>query len=361
MASDRFNLTRQQTLQLAEKIAEEYRDQDLVLTLRQLYYQFVARGHETNGQHVYKRLGEVLSDARLTGDFPMDLLEDRGRDVGGSAYEIQLDVAEASQNIQDEVRRGPTQWLWAQPWIAQTTVPYVWIEKDALAGVFQKPCKDMGVGLFACRGYPSHQALWQFLSHVRGMREIQQGYSARRLWNTVFRREGHDTAGYDSPSDHRTWARRVVVLYFGDHDPDGLEIPESAERNIRLLMENHNGDGDFDDMPELAFRRVALTRTQIETYNPPPFPAKETSARFNSYVNRTGLYEAWELDALDPKTLRETVRREIARYFNRATWDAVQALVKTRRSELTEEMRKPSWLAEALQAGNDNTDDNDDE
>ena len=55
-------MKKEQIIETATAIAEEYRDRhSLTLTLRQLYYQFVARGLLPNGQQVYKRLGAILS------------------------------------------------------------------------------------------------------------------------------------------------------------------------------------------------------------------------------------------------------------------------------------------------------------
>ena len=51
----------------AIQIAEEYAAQGYELTLRQLYYQFVARDLIPNTDRDYKRLGGVVSDARMLG------------------------------------------------------------------------------------------------------------------------------------------------------------------------------------------------------------------------------------------------------------------------------------------------------
>ena len=51
----------------AGAIITEYMDQGFVLTLRQLYYQFVARGLIPNQHREYKRLGAIIDDARLAG------------------------------------------------------------------------------------------------------------------------------------------------------------------------------------------------------------------------------------------------------------------------------------------------------
>ena len=63
----------------AEAICDEYTAQGFNLTLRQLYYQFVARGFISNKQSEYKRLGGIINDARLAGLIDWSHLEDRTR------------------------------------------------------------------------------------------------------------------------------------------------------------------------------------------------------------------------------------------------------------------------------------------
>lgn len=49
----------------ANAIIREYQAQGFTLTLRQLYYQFVARDLLPNKQRSYDNLGNLISDARL--------------------------------------------------------------------------------------------------------------------------------------------------------------------------------------------------------------------------------------------------------------------------------------------------------
>src|SRR5215510_2497747 len=51
----------------ANTIIEEYLAQDFLLTLRQLFYQFVARGLLENLFAQYKRLGGIIRNARDAG------------------------------------------------------------------------------------------------------------------------------------------------------------------------------------------------------------------------------------------------------------------------------------------------------
>ena len=60
-------------------VIEEYAAQGYRLTLRQLYYQLVARDIIPNQDTWYKRLGEVVSNGRLGGYVDWDAIVDRGR------------------------------------------------------------------------------------------------------------------------------------------------------------------------------------------------------------------------------------------------------------------------------------------
>tara|TARA_Y100000310_G_scaffold254637_2_gene261761 strand:+ start:5802 stop:6725 length:924 start_codon:yes stop_codon:yes gene_type:complete len=294
----------------ATEIAEEYRDDySLVLTLRQMYYQFVARGHLPNGDKVYKRIGSILGEARLDGSFPISFLEDRGRTVGSTSASNILTVNEGIEKVGDDLANQPF-WLYYGRWYGQPTKVFVWIEKEALSGVLETVCKKLGVGLFPCKGYPSISALADWIEETYNMLE-----------------EDED----------------AVILYLGDHDPDGLQIPISAENTMRRIMDVESQHFDF------SIDRIALTRAQIKKYNPPPMVAKKTSARYASYKRKTGLDDAWELDALDPPVLQKLVKDATARHFNKAIHADNQADATVKRVELIERVcDDPEWIERQL-------------
>ena len=73
---------RQATIDLinqANRIIAEYQQQGFKLTLRQLYYQFVARDLVPNTTQSYKRLGSIINDGRLAGEIDWLAIEDRTR------------------------------------------------------------------------------------------------------------------------------------------------------------------------------------------------------------------------------------------------------------------------------------------
>jgi hypothetical protein len=236
----------------ANEIIEEYAAQGYELTLRQLYYQFVARDLIPNRQNEYDKLGKTISDGRLAGLVDWNAIVDRTRNL--KKQPSWDGVGEILDICADQYREDK--------WGEQDTRIEVWIEKEALAGVFQRVCEELQVPYFSCRGYVSQSEMW---------RAAQRFISYR---NADF---------------------NVVVLHFGDHDPSGIDMT----RDIRDRMNVFGARVDV--------QRLALNMDQVEEYTPPPNPAKLTDARARDYVARFGT-ASWELDALNPQVLSQLVR-----------------------------------------------------
>ena len=67
------------------------------LSLRQLYYQLVSRDLIANNQKEYKKLGALVSDARLAGLVDWDVIEDRGRETHEvTTWESPADIISAA-------------------------------------------------------------------------------------------------------------------------------------------------------------------------------------------------------------------------------------------------------------------------
>jgi len=272
-------ITRSDLLDRCLDIAHTY---DGNLTVRQLYYRLVAEATIGNGQREYKRIVATLSKARLDGTFPFEYLLDRTREVRpGNFTRNEVDVDDAINSGLHAVEYNFPHWyIHNDRWLNQPKFVSVWVEKEALAGVFQEPCEALGVSWFVARGYPSVSAL--------------------NDWVNTYRRVC--VASETTPTP--------VILYFGDHDPDGLEIPHAAIRNIHRIMDIRGLD-----LPRVKLVNCALTLDQISEHNPPPFPAKTSSSRFRSYVEVTGLTSAWELDALPPDMLDKIIRENVKSHF----------------------------------------------
>lgn len=82
--------------------------------------------------------------------------------------------------------------------------------------------------------------------------------------------------------------------------------------------------------------RIALNMDQVQTYNPPPNPAKLTDARAAGYIAEHG-YESWELDALEPQVLEALVRKHVESLWDKSFFDFCKE-EQERERELLEEV-----------------------
>lgn len=265
-------------------IIDDYQSQGFRLTLRQLYYQLVSRDVIPNKQTEYDRLGSIINDARLAGLIDWNAIEDRTRNV-----EINPHWAAPENGIQT-IERIYRNDLWKN----QPYRPEVWVEKDALEGVVETACKPLDVPYFSCRGYTSQTAMWE---------------AAMRLKAHTVRRNG-------AP------AQKPIIFHFGDHDPSGIDMTRDIRDRLQLFI----GRG-------IEIRRIALNMNQVEEYEPPPNPAKQTDSRFQGYVDQYG-DESWELDALEPSVIVALIRENIRGIRNQKKWEAAVLEQETGRAEL---------------------------
>lgn len=264
----------------AEEICEEYAAQGLPLTLRQLYYQFVARGLIENSQKSYDNLGSLINDARLAGYIDWHHLEDRTRNVRslshwGSPADI-LDSAAASFRV--------------DMWERQPNYCEVWIEKDALVGVIERACTENDVSYFSCRGYTSQSEVWQAAQRIR-----------------------EKTGGRWSDGQ-----KLVTIIHLGDHDPSGIDMTRDIGDRLEMFVAYDDGGWESGYDPP-TIRRIALNSNQVEAYQPPPNPAKLSDSRATGYVAKHG-YESWELDALSPTVIDGLIRTEIEKLRDPVIW-----------------------------------------
>jgi hypothetical protein len=257
-ADKRFSPDKLKLLGAANQIIEQYEARGYSLTLRQLYYQFVARGLFANKQENYNLLGDLISDGRIAGLVSWSAIEDRTRNLRGMrTYD---NPAEAVREAHAAYRRDK--------WERQQWRPEVWVEKDALVGVIAHICNELGVNYFACRGYNSQSEQW---------------------------RAGQRMAWYYQQG------QRPIVFHLGDHDPSGIDM--TRDNRDRLSM--------FTGVPVMVVR-LALNMDQVEQYNPPPNPAKVSDSRAGKYIEEFGT-SSWELDALEPEVIAALIRENVLR------------------------------------------------
>lgn len=261
----RFKPASLDLIRTAEAICADYARQGFDLTLRQLYYQFVARGHLANKQTEYKRLGSLINDARLAGLIDWNYIVDRTRNLRGLSH----------WDNPESVIQSAAYGYRTERWADQPHRVEVWIEKDALVGVIAGACERNDVDYFSCRGYTSQSELWG---------------AARRM--SRYERDG----------------QKPIIIHLGDHDPSGVDMT----RDIADRLEMFGADVDV--------RRIALNMDQVEELNPPPNPAKLTDSRARGYIREYG-HSSWELDALEPTLLDRLIEDEIWAWRDASLWE----------------------------------------
>jgi hypothetical protein len=271
-----FTRDHRNLITLANQIITDYKGQGFDLTLRQLYYQMVARDIIDNTEKSYKRLSSILNDARLAGLVDWLGIIDRTRGMRGVTH--WRDPA--------EIVRSTAYNYAIDKWADQKNRVEVWVEKDALVGIVGSACSKWDVDFFSCRGYTSASEMW---------------VAAQRL-------EQYVQAG-----------QTPVILHFGDHDPSGRDMTRDIIARLQLFMGG------------VEVQRLALNMDQIEKYNPPPNPTKLTDSRSNTYVAEFG-HNSWELDALEPHVLVSLIETNVRTFLDETKWaNAVDREEKDRR------------------------------
>lgn len=246
------------------------------MTLRQLYYRFVAMDLIENKQSQYQYLGEAIKEARLSGFIPWGWIEDRTRSTDAGDYDA-VDPRDRFEGNFEWFKQTPDRYHRPR-WQGQRHYVEVWVEKEALAGVFAAVCDDLKVVSFPNRGYTS----------ITMLKEAAERFKDKRREKVP-------------PMGNR---RQCSILYFGDFDPSGQDI----ERNIREKLND-------TFYASVHVERMALTREQIDEYELPPQPAKRSDSRYDDFVAEHGNM-AVELDALPPEDLRQLIRDSVDEYFD---------------------------------------------
>jgi hypothetical protein len=294
---------RQATLELIDhvnEIVDEYQALGFILTLRQLFYQFVSRPalELVNTLGDYKRLGRTVTNARRAGLIDWDAIEDRTRNVrflptwSGPAERI----ASCAAFYYEDVRAS------------QRYRPEVWIEKDALFGVIEGVCDEFRTPGFACRGNVSEPEMY--------------------------------AAG-------KRFQRLPIVLQLGDHDPNGVDITRDVCKRLKMFARQ-----------DIEVRRLALNLDQIDQRDEtgrvigrlPANPAKEKDSRYADYVRRFDTPDCWELDALAPNVISGLVRTALEGLIDRDAWAGAIAGEDDNRSILAAAADNWSLVRSALRA-----------
>lgn len=268
-------------IETVNAIIAEYRSQGFDMTLRQIYYQLVARDLIPNRQTEYKRVGGIINNGRLAGLISWHAIVDRTRSIRrNSHWETPRGILRSAASSYLEDR-----------WADQSWRPEVWIEKDALIGVIANTCRQYDVPYFSCRGYTSQSAMWQ-AGHERLLENHQNGQT-------------------------------TLIIHLADHDPSGIDMTRDIGNRLAL----------FAGGARHEVERIALNMDQIEALSPPPNPTKLSDSRARAYIARYGS-NSWELDALEPRTIVSLVSDTLDGIVDREQWEKTEERIREQRNTL---------------------------
>jgi hypothetical protein len=208
-------------------------------------------------QKVYR----LLRIAREQGDIPWEWIVDETREL--ERVSTWSDTAEYARAVATSYRRD----FWDQ----QPCRVEVWSEKGTIRGVLKPVLDQYAVGFRVMHGFTSATA-------VNDVAEDGDG-------------------------------RDLMVLYIGDFDPSGMYM---SECDLPQRLVEYGGD-------HVKLRRIALVPDQ--TSGLPSFPAsdKRKDPRCPWFVERHGT-RCWEIDAMDPRDLRECVEAAIKKLIEPTAW-----------------------------------------
>jgi len=225
------------------------------VTVRQIYYHLVSIQLINNNKAEYLRIVDNTKKGRLAGLLPFDKIIDDTREAQKTPSWNNIKTI-----IQAAISQYRSDW-----WIDQDNYVEVWLEKRSLSRIFYPITNYYDVNLCVGGGYQSWSEVWE----AKGR---------------FLRREG----------------KRLVILYFGDLDPSGKDMP----RDIKERLETIGID--------VEVKEIALTKEDIEEYNLPRNPTKATDTRNRAYREKYGITWGVELDALPPDVLRQKIRDSIS-------------------------------------------------
>jgi len=233
--------------------------QHRIVSVRQIYYGLVSLQLINNNLNEYRRIVRIVKRGRLAGiiDFNKVVDDTRGAEKTSSWSSIEEILGAAVDQYRSD---------W---WIDQENYIEVWLEKRALRRIFLPITDAVDVSLCIGGGYQSWSEVW----------EAKERYRLRK-------------------------EQQIIILYFGDLDPSGKDMPRDIKSRFDTLGIN------------VEIKEIALTKDDIEQYDLPKNPTKKKDTRKKGYIEKYGITWSVELDALPPEILQDRIRKAILEHVD---------------------------------------------
>ena len=116
----------------------------------------------------------------------------------------------------------------------------------------------------------------------------------------------------------------AFLYFFGDFDPSGMDIPRHVEEQLRALA----------PLADIHFERMAVNPWQIEEWNLPTRPTKQSDVRARKFKG-----ESVEVDAIEPERLLAMVERCITQHIDHEIHRRTLLIEEAERESLAEMAR----------------------
>lgn len=288
-----------QAIKEAEAYRQEYDNKSP--TLRAIYYRLVSIGVIPNTKSAYKGLSRALSDARIEGTFPWNLMVDNIRSSTGARSDVTLEDAKynASTETRDKLYdlesafdaiADPHVNFGLAKWSAQPKRVIIAIEKDAILSAVQSVTKTQDVEIFPLRGYSSTTFVKQLADRIRSLSQLKGGEDPR--------------------------CGEVQLLIITDYDPSGEDIARDVQERLHIKF----------GVTCIA-EKILLTKAQIMKYN---LPWKPEDAAEIAKMQRDPRWDKWEdgvfrveldaMAAIQPNAFRKIIKDAVNKHYDEDTY-----------------------------------------
>jgi hypothetical protein len=224
-----------------------------------------------------QRVYRLLKEAREEGVIPWEWIVDETRRL--ERVPTWSNPAAYARTVARSYRRDF--------WKEQPVRCEVWSEKGTIRGVLQPVLDQYAVGFRVMHGF------------------------------------GSATTVYDIAQDFN--GRELIALYIGDFDPSGMFM---SKADLPKRLSEYGGD-------HITLKRIALTRKQVRDLTSFPASDKDGDKRYDWFTSNFGR-ECWELDAMDPRDLRECVERAIVELIEPVAWERCEIINRAERESIQE-------------------------
>ena len=245
----------------------DFVNEHVFITDRQFYYHLVEQPSNSlarldvsttrKATNAYARVINLTVTCRLGGLIPLDSILDDTDLLGTTQYDCPIE-----EYLFSQVDNYRSDWFEKQKCYVEC-----WLEKRALSRIFQQITDSYGVYLSVSGKYPS---LAQVKSAIERFRK------------------------HDKPR---------IILYFGDLDPTGKDMPRYLREMFSELF-----------CKNVGIEEVTVNTKDVEIYDLPTIPLKDKDKRTKWFKKTFGVDYGVEIDALSPSLLKQKITDSLG-YF----------------------------------------------